>query len=295
MSWNSLISEPTSEWGGPWTEKKLDTFVKYVSAYLKILKRHDYETVYFDGFVGSGSKEKKLTKEQLQKLKFEEFDDYVYKGAAERVLAMDSEFDYYQFIDKNQDSLDKLKSKLEEKNLLKGKEVEFKPGDANEKILEFASVIKNKDKYAALVLLDPFGMQINWESIRALNKTRSDIWILVPTGMIVNRLMDKDGNLKYIDKLEKFFGLSEKEIREIFYTKKVVSTLFGEQEYVSKVSDSIEKIAEIYVKQLSSVWKHVSPKPLRLNNRNGAPLFHFVFASNNSTALKIANQIIDKN
>ncbi len=43
---------------------------------------------------------------------------------------------------------------------------------------------------------------------------------------------------------------------------------------------------------MTSIWNYVTEEPLRLNNRNGVPIFHFVFASNNKNALKIANQII---
>jgi hypothetical protein len=39
---NSTIQEPQAEWGGNWTEKKLDAFAKYVVAYLKILKKNPY-------------------------------------------------------------------------------------------------------------------------------------------------------------------------------------------------------------------------------------------------------------
>jgi hypothetical protein len=45
---------------------------------------------------------------------------------------------------------------------------------------------------------------------------------------------------------------------------------------------------------MKTIWKYVTEKPLRLDNRNGVPIFHFVFASNNQSAIKIANQIIKK-
>ena len=42
----------------------------------------------------------------------------------------------------------------------------FKPGDADEKILELVNYAKSHPKCAALVLPDPFGMQLNWETIQ---------------------------------------------------------------------------------------------------------------------------------
>ena len=50
-------------------------------------------------------------------------------------------------------------------------------------------------------------------------------------------------------------------------------------------------LGDVYKRQ---VWKNVS-NPLILKNSKNNPIFHLIFASNNSTGLKIANYIIDKN
>lgn len=103
--------------------------------------------------------------------------------------------------------------------------------------------LRKKDPaYAALIFLDPFGMQINWESIASLFGTRSDVWILIPTGAIVNRLLDKKGELPNLKKLEHFFGLSEEEIRQYFYKVQRVKTLFGEEESTAKVLQPYKRL-----------------------------------------------------
>ncbi|MCK6692441.1 MAG: three-Cys-motif partner protein TcmP, partial [Thermoanaerobaculia bacterium] len=171
----------------------------------------------------------------------------------------------------------------------------FRDGDCNKQVEKLASALRD-ESYAALIFLDPFGMQINWESISKLKGTHSDIWILLPTGVIVNRLLDRKGELKSSQKLESFFGLPEEEIRNRFYVKTGQGNLFNEySEHVAKITDPIEKIASLYVERLSTIWKHVTPKPLVLKNRKGTPIFHFVFASNISDAVKIAKDIIQKN
>ena len=104
--------------------------------------------------------------------------------------------------------------------------------------------------------------------------------------------MDKKGELKSIKKLESFFGLSEKEIKNYFYTTKQELTLFGEEVVQEKIPNAIPKIAELYVERLKTVWKYVTEKPLVLYNSNNVPIFHFVFASNNAIAKNIASQII---
>jgi len=158
---------------------------------------------------------------------------------------------------------------------------------------KLSEALKDKTKnLAALVFLDPFGMQINWESIESLKGTRSDVWILIPTGVIVNRLLDSKCQLKHSIKLQSFFGLPEQEIKDFFYTTKTYNGLFGDVEIIQKISNPIEKIAELYVEKLKTIWSHVTEKPLRLYNSKRVPIFHLVFASNNSTGLKIAKDII---
>lgn len=291
-----MVNDPKSSWGGPWTEKKLDAFSKYVWSYLIIMKNFPYwKTIYFDGFAGSGNRVAKDSDfaKQLAILPEEE---RVYKGAAERVINIEGNaFDYYYFIDQKETSLEKLEQHLKAIPASKGKTLVFKNGNCNFYLNELAIALKKKKpSYSALIFLDPFGMQIDWGSILALKGTRSDVWILIPTGVIVNRLLDRKGELKNLKKLESFFGLSEKEIRDYFYKIESVPTLFGEAEVVSKVLNPIEKISSLYIKRLKTVWEHVTPKPLRLDNSRGVPIFHFVFAANNAHAVKIASQIIDK-
>jgi three-Cys-motif partner protein len=293
MSWNekNILNEPPGEWGGPWTEKKLEAFSKYVWSYLTIMKKFPYwKTIYFDGFAGSGTREKQVNADLMQQLKITEEEEKTYKGAAERVLGLEElGFDFYYFIDKKESSLNKLKARLEEK--FQDKTIVYRSGDANHQITKLAKALKTKD-YAALVFLDPFGMQIDWNAIAELKDTRSDVWILVPTGVIVNRLLDRAGKLEFSNKLQSFFGLSVEEIKAHFYKEKKVQTLFGEEEMITKVSQPIEKIARLYAERMKTIWKHVTDEPLVLKNRNGSPIFHFVFASNNQNAKKIAKQII---
>jgi three-Cys-motif partner protein len=295
MSWNekNILNEPPGEWGGPWTEKKLEAFSKYVWSYLTIMKKFPFwKTIYFDGFAGSGTREKKENADLMQQLKITGEEERTYKGAAERVLGLQElGFDFYYFIDKNDTSLNKLKAKLKDK--FQDKTIVYRSGDANHQITELAKALKTKN-YAALVFLDPFGMQIDWNSIAELKDTRSDVWILVPTGVIVNRLLDRAGKLEFSDKLQSFFGLPIEEIKAHFYEEKKMHTLFGEEEIITKVSQPIGKIARLYAERMKTIWKHVTDEPLVLKNRNGSPIFHFVFASNNQNAKKIAKQIIEK-
>ncbi len=52
------VKEPQINWGGSWTELKLDAFENYVNAYLTIMSAQKQKfsgwptTIYFDGFAG---------------------------------------------------------------------------------------------------------------------------------------------------------------------------------------------------------------------------------------------------
>lgn len=298
-----LACEPSS-WGGQWTEDKLDAFEKYVNAYLTIMNSHrekyHWKLIYFDGFAGSGSRNDDSS-QAVSELMLDLFkDEYIdeeelntYKGAAERVLGIKQNgFDQYVFVDKNKNSSQQLKNQLEP--FAQGRNLVFQTSDANEQVITLAKAMHQNKNLASLILLDPFGMQVDWKSIELLKGTRTDLWILIPTGVIVNRLLDRKGELTYIDKLTSFFGKDESFLKDYFYKKKTVDTLFGEKEIIEKVKKPIEKIAELYIEQLNTIFDHVTEKPLVLYNSRKTPIFHFACASNNSTAIKIASQIIDK-
>lgn len=296
---SGLVSEPKPEgWGGSWTERKLAAFEKYVKAYLTIMAKNPYwKTIYFDGFAGSGERSMKENLELMRQLAVLEEEEQVYQGAAERLLRLPEKwrFQWYYFIDKKKAASDALKVKLDFVDAELAKKLAFRSGDANAQLHGLATLMQKDKNFASLVFLDPFGMQVSWDAIAELKGTRTDIWILIPTGVIVNRLLDRKGELKSLALLCEFFGMDEDGIRKEFYSSSVVPTLFGEEaQIVQKVSDPINKIARLYIKQLGSVWKYVTPVPLRLNNSTGSPIFHFVMASNNESAVKIAQEIIAK-
>ena len=163
-------------WGGDWTEEKLAAFSKYVDAYLTIMNKYrdkyNWRLIYFDGFAGSGSSEHApdtvLEDDNILLHELESANLYnpaqaeLYKGAAERVLDINQRgFDIYYFVDKNQDSKLALEHRLAP--YASTHNLQFRCNDANKMLSKMAEHLKTpkgtKDK--SLVLLDPFGIQIN--------------------------------------------------------------------------------------------------------------------------------------
>ena len=306
----SMVCEHKKNWGGAWTEKKLDAFEKYVKAYLTIMKKYateySWKLFYFDAFAGNGSREEKpeevydtditlFANEEIKEIT----EQASYKGAAERVLGIDIDgfsFDYYYFVDKNEKSLKTLEERLKKRFPNKARCMAFKPGDANERILELVDYAKNHPKCAVLILLDPFGMQLNWETLQILKLIKHiDLWILVPSGVIINRLLTRNGKILCPERLKKSFGMPIDRIQSYFYEEIKEPSLFGEITRQQKRDNTINKIAQLYMNLLRKEFAYVIDKPLILRNSMNCPIFHFVFASHNETAARIASEIVGKN
>ena len=298
-------------WGGKWTEEKLDAFEKYVKAYLTIMNAnrdsYGWKLLYFDGFAGSGTRsagEEQIEVESALELFGQEVpaeDFRVYQGAAERVVRVENPemrgFDFYYFVDKSEENCKALSDKLNPYDVAGKKH--YLNLDANVAVKKLANTLNNYRGFKALAFLDPFGMQIDWTSIQSLKGHSVDLWILVPTGVIINRLLerkiDNEKGLAHAEKLESFFGLPEEEIKSFFYRETAVQTLFGEEEIiVTKAENSIRKIAELYIERLKDVFSYVTEEPLVLYNTHNVPIYHLVFAAKNKTAMKIAQEIIRK-
>lgn len=273
--------------GGQWTFDKIEIFIKYVKAYLEIMKEHPYwKLIYFDGFAGSGE----ISQAENNELTLLE-------GMAKRILQINEpkSFDIYYFVDKSEDNTNKLNYIVEKDFAYKTQPIYVVNDDCNIKLVDLANFLHKPEnkKHKVLAFIDPYGMQLKWESIQALKDLPIDMWILVPTGIGVNRLLKKDCQIsdEWLLKLKSFLGLSETEILSYFYSEVKENTLFGQEVKICKEDQAIEKAGILYKKQLLTVFKFVS-NPFLMKNKTGSILFHFFMASNNRTAQKIANDII---
>lgn len=279
-----------NNFGGNWTEAKIEILVEYARAYLSIMNKYadgfGWKLLYFDGFAGSGFIRKGNDENQK-----------IIIGAAKRILDIDDPrpFDRYYFVEKQLENADELLDKVV-KNY-KDKKVNVVNTDCNEKIQSMSKFLKTPKgkKYRVLAYIDPCGMQVKWESLVALQKLNVDAWILVPTGMGVNRLLKKNSRISdaWIEKLEVFLGMQKKEILDYFYSQTVVPTLFGDELVTNKEEKAIEKSAKLYQKRLKELFRFVT-NPYILKNKSNSIMFHFYMVSNNETAQKIANEIINK-
>lgn len=286
---NVPMNQDENQFGGNWTKTKIEILVEYAQAYLKIMEKRPYwKLMYFDGFAGSGS----IINDKS------EFTDITI-GAAKRIIEINHPrpFDTYYFVEKTP----KYHAALLEstKNLYKNKDIHCALEDCNVKLKALANFLKkpeNVAKYKILAYIDPCGMQLEWESLQSLKGLDIDAWILVPTGLGVNRLLVNNGNIdpEWMSRLEKFLGLDKEKIFNHFYTQQKITDLFGDtQTLTHKNTEAIEKSAILYQSRLAEIFKNVS-NPYKLLNSTNSIMYHLFFASNNTTGKKIANDIVKK-
>ena len=240
--------------------------------------------MYFDGFAGSGFI-----------INDSKVDIEMTIGAARRIVEINEprSFDSYYFVEK-----DPKNFKLLEKNTKQNfpsKRIHAICEDCNKKLIDMANFLrdpKNKN-YRTLAYIDPCGMQVEWRSIETLRGLPLDMWVLVPTGLGVNRLLKKNGRISdaWIERLEIFLGLSKEEIENSFYKK--VSSLFPDITITQKEHDAIGKSAKLYRDRLKEIFSFVS-KPYELKNSSNSIMYHLFLTSNNETAVKVGNDIVKK-
>lgn len=176
--------------GGPWTQRKLDVVREYLKLYANALKNQPFQRIYIDAFAGTGDRSEKR-RATLPLLDLPEF-DAVAKGSARLALDIEPPFHRYIFVERASRRASELTAlKLE----FPSREIEIRNEDANDAIAALCKGI-NWRGTRGVVFLDPYGLQVSWATLVAISKTGSlDAWILFPTGIGLNRLLKKDGNL----------------------------------------------------------------------------------------------------
>lgn len=272
-------------WGGKWTQDKVDIFIKYLSAYLSIMSKQKFKLIYFDGFAGSGKIQSGLKNSTL------------IEGVATQVLALNNPtgFSIYYLVDLNRKKAANLESLIEKQfPNNSSRKTYVVSDDCNKRLIGMADYLKKNKSYRALAYLDPYGMEVKWSSLQAFKSVPCDLWILVPTGVGINRMLTKSGEINdgWMFKLSEFFGMSSEEIRNFFYKEQRQQNLFGEVETkLVKEDRAIGMIIHLYQNRLKSIWNYVS-KPFPMKSPKGHIMFHFLCVSQNQTGIKIADDII---
>lgn len=277
--------------GGRWTEIKLDMLAAYLHAYAKVMKNQPYRRWYVDAFAGTGFRSISDSGGLLEK------EATTAAGSARLALDVEPPFDRYVLIERNRRRYDQLRLLAETRPDLAGR-MDFRCGDANEELIALAaSLDRRRDR--AVVLLDPFGMQVDWRTLEALAGTQIvDLWYLVPTGIALNRVLPRE---------QRPFGLWQKRINrmlgdrqwESFYRMERVTDLFGAETEEAWRDASLGQIEAGVIERLKTLFPGVAKRGAIMRARRSALYLLVLCCANpsekaNKAALRIAEHILGK-
>lgn len=298
-----MTSYTTDGTVGPWAEEKLECLSKYLHAYTTIMKGEKWckGFFYIDAFAGAGKaplrKSKKKSEDQSELMDLADWwqddtDNNTYVlGSPYRALTLEIPFSQYLFVEKKNRKASQLADL--EARFSNTRKIKVRRGDANEVLLE--RVVNNQHinwkKHRAVAFLDPFGMQVPWNTLQALASTNAiEAFINFPVGTAIQRYLNVDGKIspERQNQLNDYFGTDS--WYDVIYTK--TDGLFGET-HTEKVVEAGHKLAKWYCSRLKKEFGYVSSARL-IRNSNKGHLYYLIFAGPNKTGAKIANHILSQ-
>lgn len=260
--------------GGAWTERKLSVVKRYLEIYAQALKLQPFQRIYIDAFAGTGDRTDKR-RESLPLLDLPEF-DAVAKGSARLALEVEPPFHRYILIERatrRASDLEGLKAEYPDRA------IDVINADANEAIADLCKTV-NWRNTRGIIFLDPYGLQLTWDTLVAITKTKAlDVWVLFPSGMGLNRLLTKSGDIpqEWQDTLDRSLGTAE--WRTAFYRSEDVGDLFeGTRSRMIKDADA-NKLEKFYLDRLRSIFPTVSDACVQLTNSKDQTMYLLCFAS----------------
>jgi three-Cys-motif partner protein len=265
--------EGSHHFGGEHTVIKLAALRAYLPSFTQALKNQPFRLHYIDAFAGTGLCNVKIGDRKL-----------LVPGSASIAVACQPEFHRLVFIEKNLrkvQALERLRARAH------GRDISIIHGEAAQALPACLAGMRSSDR--ATVFLDPFGMQVSWETLKIVASSRiADVLYLFPLSGLY-RQATKDAAAIDDDKSNALTRiLGTRDWYEAFYAPPPQIDLFNEQPSDVRVADVPQMLA--FVKQrLESIFPGVLPaKVLRrqIERRGvvedtGPPLFALFFAVSN--------------
>ena len=268
------------EFGGQHTEIKLSVVAGYLRAYTRALRPHWQNLWYIDAFAGTGSRTVRVSARDGDLV-----DDPVpeqveeRKGSARIAIEIEPAFDRLVFMEQNRRHCAALHALKDE---FRDRDISIVEGDAN-KLIQGEIAWSGWRKTRAVMFLDPYGMTVEWETLKAIANTKAiDVWYLFSLSGLYRQAARRADAIDDAKRqaISRMLGTDEWEER--LYAAPV------EQDLLSAIEDprvrqrtADVKGLEQYVKQrLHDVFPLVlDPLPLPLNR--GAQRYSLFFAASN--------------
>lgn len=282
------------------TIEKLNAVEKYLDRYTTALKNQSFELLYIDACAGSGASVPKQSSGNLDHLGDGLFDNekialvdtqQMVLGSPIRALNLKNPFHKYLFNDYKRSNINSLKNHVEENFPSLKNRVEYSRSDANEMLLNVCRDY-NWRQTRAVVFLDPFGLQINYDTLVALARTGAvDVWYLVPV-FAMYRQVTGTGDIHEDGGRRVDIALGTQQWREVVAHEYTPTDLFGTVPTVKQRVVNIDWFEKIAKEQIGYAFSgQVLDETLRLG-KNGTHEFSLMFAwANQSERAKLASKL----
>jgi len=256
------------------TGRKLDVIDAYLGMYQKALGSTGFQTLYIDAFAGSG--EVPIAEHQDGLL--DEDARTVIAGSADRAMRVEPPFSRYIFIDKRRKCIQALEKRFaHDRN---ADRAHFTVGDANEHVQGLCRTEQWRAQ-RGVVLLDPFGSQVHWDTITAIAQTKAlDLWYLFPAGLGVFRQISRRGTVDTTHEaaITRLFGTDE--WKSAFLKPSIEEDLFGPRAGHEKIVTP-ESAAQFMIERLKGVFAGGVMEEMIPLGKHAYPSYYLLFAWGN--------------
>jgi len=285
------MSDAEHEFGGPWTELKLDAIADYLSFFTVALKNKPkpespFQLWYVDAFAGTGERTVSREVGGLFEGRPSEVEKVQLDGSAKRALCTDPPFKHFIFIEQHPKRFAALKNLESE---YPGRGISARDGDGNQVLRglfttpPWVTQHNGRGPHRAVVFLDPYDMSVRWSTLELLAKTGAvDVWYLFPLNAVVRQLANDFSAVDHSKQasLDEIFGTSS--WRTDLYEERVQESLFDAPSTTTRRSATQRQIEAYAKRRLGTLFGYVSD-PLPLLTSRGAQLFSLFCASANES------------
>tara|TARA_R110002072_G_scaffold67164_3_gene165180 strand:+ start:333 stop:1175 length:843 start_codon:yes stop_codon:yes gene_type:complete len=270
----------------------------YLEAFTTALRGKAFELWYIDAFAGTGERTVKLAPREADfwaPSSVERIETR--RGSARIAIETTPSFDQLFFFERktaHARALEHMKAEYA------GKKIHIRKGDANS-LIQKAAGWRGWRKTRAVMFLDPYGMGVEWETLKAIRRTEAiDIWYLVSLSGLYRQATHDAAALDPSKRnaLSRMLG-TDAWLTEWYKESPQTNLLDSLEENTERAAD-LNKMEAFVTKRLQSLFPTVLG-PKRLYNDRNAPMFSLYFLMSNpnpsarAVAEPIANHILKGN
>ncbi|MBY5784827.1 three-Cys-motif partner protein TcmP [Rhizobium leguminosarum] len=287
-------------YGGPWSEVKLDAVEYYLQCFTNALTKARMEIWYIDAFAGSGDRDAEREVGGIFENRPLETITETLDGSARRALKIDPPYKHFIFIEMDEErstELSKIKGEYRERN------IQIRRGDANAEIKDIIChspwTLQGESRHRGVVFLDPYSLQVDWETLRAIAKTKSlDVWYLFPIRDVTRQLSHKRSGIGPKEaKLDRVLGPGWRDLYSLPLPAPVAQTdIFGalqsaeEKEELRRV-EKWQQIEAWFKQRLEGEFAYVSdPLPILVKQNRQAFSLFLAVGNPKKAAIDLAKQ-----